>query len=286
MITLLCFFLMGMLVSFSEIAIQGAEIGLSLWYQNVLPTLLPFMLITGILTRKSPPRKNALIYTIIMGIFCGYPLGAKICSDFVCMERMNEKKANRLLALCNNFSPMFISGYISHIILKDKYSTLFIFFTIYLPYVVLYVFEEIINKYFINLKFKNKSSKDKKTKNSDNDKDLIITAITQITCICVYIMLCSVVIEFIMIPDFIPQNIKELLAGITETTRGTNIISSSICYYPKIKEALIIALCSFGGISSILQTKMVIAPSGLSIIKYILRKVLCSACTYVIVLFI
>ena len=72
----------------------GASKGLLLWFQTVLPTLLPFMILSGLLIstnsivyldrifgpffrRLFRTSENAS-FAIIAGFLCGYPMGAKV----------------------------------------------------------------------------------------------------------------------------------------------------------------------------------------------------------------
>lgn len=74
------------------LAFDGAKSGLLLWFNVVLPTLLPFMLCSSLLvawggvpliTRPFAPLLKLLglsdkgSYALMSGLLCGYPMGAK-----------------------------------------------------------------------------------------------------------------------------------------------------------------------------------------------------------------
>ena len=86
------------LIIFSDSNIKAVKNGLSLWLNNVVPSLLPFFIATELLKFTEIPyilgrKLNKLMkplfnvpgigaYAFIMGIISGYPVGAKIVSDF------------------------------------------------------------------------------------------------------------------------------------------------------------------------------------------------------------
>ena len=91
-ILLICF-----LIFCPSEATDAARDGMNLWLNVMIPTLLPFLILTGILIRAdkiqtllSPFEKiwNRLLgltpsgaYAFVLGMLCGYPMGAKITSD-------------------------------------------------------------------------------------------------------------------------------------------------------------------------------------------------------------
>ncbi len=268
----------------NDIVSSGATYGLMLWYQNVLPLLLPFILISSIIEEKiknmdTTSNKKAICATVFLGLLCGYPIGAKTTANFVKNHIYSKKTGNMLLPLCNNISPMFLSGYIVHTILKDNISFCNVIFLIFSPYIFYLILMLIINHFCSSaatIRTKNTQKKAIHTSNTD----LVENAITQITYVGFYIMLCSIAIELVLSMDFISNSYKDIIAGILEITRGSNNLATSSTFSDNIKTALIIAITSFGGISSILQTGKVIQKSGLSLLYYVVIKLICSIASF------
>ena len=50
-----------LLITHNQIVLSGASYGLMLWYQNVVPLLLPFMLISGTIEKQIIKGKNNII---------------------------------------------------------------------------------------------------------------------------------------------------------------------------------------------------------------------------------
>ena len=185
---------------------------------------------------------------------------------------------------------MFIAGYIVHTLLNDQITFPCAILAIYIPYIIFVVVALLTYRTVQDGHTEyhnNKSGKSHKyTKHSSenisstNEPDIIMDSVTQITYVGIYIMLCSIIIEFIKYIPGLPLDKLALLSGITEITNGTHIVSTCNAFSGQIKTALVIAFTSFGGISAILQTKKVISHSGLSIISYIIIKTICAVGTF------
>ena len=125
---LVLLFLIAMLV-FSEAAFRGASSGLLLWFHNVLPTLLPFIIVSNLIIRLNISKQISKLfypvlgklfrissegcYPIVIGFLSGLPMGAKTSADLVLDHRISRSEGQFLFTMCNNASPMFIIGYIA-----------------------------------------------------------------------------------------------------------------------------------------------------------------------------
>lgn len=293
---ILCFCVLILFVLDNGTVIRGASGGLMLWYNNVLPVLLPFMLISGIITNQIKNRSfrtqdnsaggTALLgvgTTLLLGIFCGYPLGAKTAADFVKEGIYSPRIGNILIPICNNSSPMFIAGYIVHIILKDTVSFPFVLLVLYTPYLIFFLLSSAIMyrkskavPHRTEQKFQAGITLSSTENPGVTHQDYMQNAVIQITYVGIYIMLCSIIIEYIAQLSFLTPMQAAILSGITEITSGTHLLGLYTGLDMHIKTALILAVTSFGGISAILQTNKVINGSGLSIIFYICVKTVCA----------
>jgi len=99
-----------------------------LWFNNVLPALLPFVVIVNMMTSLGVVRKisffiNPFMKTVfklpgaggfafITGLISGYPMGAKAVGDLWQSRDITTKEAQQLLTFCNNAGPLFIVGVI------------------------------------------------------------------------------------------------------------------------------------------------------------------------------
>ena len=90
--------------------------GLVLWYNNLVPLLLPFLLISGfflsMIDWEHPNRAGCLILLFLCGLFCGYPVGAIAIGRLYKNQVISKDFAHAIMPLCNNISPMFLMGYV------------------------------------------------------------------------------------------------------------------------------------------------------------------------------
>lgn len=302
------------LIGENQVVVTGARAGLMLWFHDVLPLLLPFMLLSNLFVLKIRTKKTGAAYAIpvlfLLGLLCGYPLGAKMASDFTKEGYIKSSTATILLPLCNNISPMFLSGYIGHTVLQDRFPFWFLLVVLYVPYVLVtciafLVFHAIrkhkhtrtypntnINSYTLskeaavthhsssqtvhNTGYHQKDISPQSTSTQTND--LLLQSVIQITYVGLYIMICSILFALVCAIPNLPSDASTVLCGILEITQGSTVLAVST-FSPAIKTALILACTSFGGISAFLQTLQVTKQSGLSMIYYFVVKCICGCMT-------
>lgn len=123
--TCICIFI-AFLILFSSDNLLAAKDGLLLWAFSVVPSLLPFFIATELLAYTpivsvlgrllnrfmrpifNVPGEGA--FALIMGIISGYPVGAKIVSNFKKQGICTSEECERLLSFTNNSGPLFIIG--------------------------------------------------------------------------------------------------------------------------------------------------------------------------------
>lgn len=124
---LLTIFFFFLILLFPKTCVTGAGKGLVLWFHTVLPTLLPFLILTNLLletgaihllSKLTKPLFCRLFHVseygsivILSGFLCGYPLGSKFTADLLRRQKISYREASYLLSFCNNTSPMFIISF-------------------------------------------------------------------------------------------------------------------------------------------------------------------------------
>ncbi len=127
-LTLLFFILTGLLLTYPVESLTFSLTGLQLWFNQMIPALLPFMILSGIMIRLnlsesfagivSPILKPVLhihsngIYAIIVGFLCGFPMGARVIADLYSEHKLNRSEASYLLAFCNNIGPVYFLSFV------------------------------------------------------------------------------------------------------------------------------------------------------------------------------
>lgn len=289
MLILITLFLIQLrLIWDNELVQIGAKRGLMLWYEQLLPILLPFLLISSLFTlqvthyttknNKTKSQSFCIGTTLLLGILCGCPIGAKTTASFYRNGQITKRNALLFLPLCNNISPMFLAGYITTTILKKSIHFLTAFSLIYLPYLIYLILAFCITS--IVPIHTPAASVIKYNSKSNASDDLILNSILQITYIGFYVMICSIVIEFVITYAPFRAFINYIISCLTEITIGTSLLHSCTDICLKTKTAYILAFTSFGGLSALLQTYKMLQQTKLSIVYYILIKIICAISTF------
>ena len=111
---------------FPDKVISGAASGAALCINAVIPSLLPFMLVSSCLIKSGFSRPLGSILSkiispftglgssgcvcLLTGLIGGYGAGARAVFDSFAEGRISKAEAERLLAFCNNAGPLFVIG--------------------------------------------------------------------------------------------------------------------------------------------------------------------------------
>ncbi len=110
-------------------AFEASLFGLRLWFDAVLPALLPFFVLSEVLAAYGVIHFVAVLleplmrpifnipgaggFAFAMGLVSGYPLGAIITAR-LCRERLiNAVEGERLVSLANTADPLFMAGVVA-----------------------------------------------------------------------------------------------------------------------------------------------------------------------------
>ena len=251
------------------LTVSAAANGLMLWYQNILPALLPFAILSNILISSGafyhisgilypviriliPCSRNAC-FPLLAGFLFGFPMGSRICAQMLEENQLSKEEATILFAICNNISPMFIASYIVHDTLRQDSLLLPTFGILYLPPLILcriLIDAGIMNGFEILCKLGG------------------------------YIMLFSILLE--QITFYVPQKLLQLPLCIPlEVTNGIRQISEET-FSPQLGYALILSLTAFGGLCGFAQTYSMVASQKLSMKYYLLVRISLAFCAFLL----
>lgn len=291
-ITLFCICLLLFLLVHPEEALLSAKDGMSLWLNVMIPTLLPFLILTGILLKTgnipqlleplAPFWKHffgispAGAYVLILGFLCGYPMGAKLAHDLYINHQISQREGEYLLTFSCNASPAFIFSYLFQNILEGKippHSLLLILLSA--DFVCMLFFRFLV--YHGNTVSSVKPEYRKKETYQQDSTGVILdvsimSGFETITRLGGYILIFSLLFTgFYHYWPFCSQN-KILLTSPIELTTGLHQIAQSAFSW-KIKYITSMTLTAFGGFCVMFQTKSVLEEK-LSILPYIFAKCL------------
>lgn len=259
----------------TKTAITGAKEGLTLCITTVIPSLLPFFVLTILVTSTLVGIKTAALKPLerickmsegtgilmLTGLIGGYPTGAQCVADTYRRGAISRDNAIRLLSFCSNAGPSYIFG-----ILAVHFSSPAA------PWLLWGI--HILSCIIVAMALPGDFGTEEVTLSTQNVS--FISAVERagknIAKVCVWIILFRVVIAFLerWILWYADPNTSVLFCGILELTIGGTELG---CIST---EGLRFIVCSimlgFGGICVVLQTGSVIG--DLPVTAYIKGKIM------------
>lgn len=319
------FFLLFVLLFFQGKTYKLQNLGLLLFANSVVPALLPFFIATEILSHTNVVLRIGELfnrymrpifnvpgigaYALVMGIISGYPVGAKIVTNFRNNGLCTKAEAERLLAFTNNSGPLFIIGTVGITMFGNTEIGILLFIT-HLISSLLVGFLFRFWKY--NDKEKIRTSKNTTSSNANITfsnlgevlSDSILNAVHTIVIIGGFVVLFSVIISIlnncgffniiaVLLAPFFknlnlsPSFISPIISGIIELTNGLSSVCSISNKAISVNIIVSAFLLGFGGFSVLLQVLSITSKSDISIKAYFIGKLLQGtiACilTYVVI---
>lgn len=285
---------------FPKESFQASCDGVSLWSGTVLPSLLPFIILSNLLIQsnllehavtKLHPICRVLLgtspygaYAWILGLLCGFPMGAKLTADLYESGRIDRQEADYLLMISNHASPMFIITFVVLQTFQEEHLLLPTLTILYGSALLSMIFLRIRRSF---LPVSAPAFRKKEVSMTSSPGAILDTSIMNgfeiITRLGGYIILFSIygaLLRKLLLPF---PAVQSAIAGVIEITTGITCIRSSIV--PVNLQFLLILCCiSFGGLSTLAQTNCVIQETGLSIRTYLKGKLLNTAVTALLAL--
>ena len=284
----------ALMLIFPTLTKSGAYTGLVLWLYTIIPTLLPYMIISGIIcyfnafviianllypiTKIIFGISKPANYCLIVGFLCGYPIGSKVIADMSNDNQISLNEANYLLCFCNNISPSFIINYVTSSILCNCYkidnaTSKSIILILFIAPMIASLIYRILHKQ-LNFSSSYKSNIVTASLNNYNFMDrCILNSFENIFKIGGYIIIFTIISTWIQSISIINPNLSFFISSICEITSGLNGLKYTD-FQRNIGILNVLFLCSFGGICSIAQTLSMISGTSLDIKKYITFKVI------------
>lgn len=283
--TLLFFAVMTVCMLFySSQASKLALEGLNLWFTKMIPALLPFMILSGVLIGTglsdsfaalfSPVLKrlfqlsDSSLYCIMIGFLCGFPMGARVCAQSMERGKISRQEATLLLAFCNNIGPIYFTGYVlglfpvknTGIVLFGMYGIpflygLFLRYTLYRSIPAVYgpkcrPAEQLTIKMLLA-----------------QLHESILSGLDAITVLGGYMIFCNLLN---LLPQLVFRNdphLISLIGPLFEITGGLSRLAGA-------DKVWAYTILPFGGLSCIAQTYSCIRNTNLSLAEYVFHKII------------
>lgn len=292
--------LFGCILSHSEISLYYALSGLNLWYNKMIPALLPFMILSSIMIRMKLTEKFAAFsypiihpifkvsknacYAIVLGFLCGFPMGAKVIGELYENKLISKHEGEFLLAFCNNIGPVYFCSFVIPLLQRE----------LLLPYLIgMYGIPLLYGWILRHTAYKDLTSKTSIPWNADKyiqkHSELVVCNTSNVLDECknngnllehidgaIHSSLQSILnlggymILFNMmnlLPHVLLGKPILILAPVLEITSGLSLLQDSMPLFS-------LMILHFGGFSCIAQTYSCIKNTPLSIKKYILHKII------------
>lgn len=265
------FLSIGILILDSKTALSGAQEGITLCLQTVIPSLFPFFVLSAIINRCSwgnsrgilrhigrlfhlPAGSEALLVPAFLG---GYPVGAQAVGTAYRNGQLKPEEAQRLLAFCNNPGPAFLFGMVGSLF-PGKASP-------WLLWGILLLSSIAVAKLIPAVQ----SEVSQPISPTYGDR-ILISAIKAMTLVCAWVVLLRVVITFCSrwFLWILPVPVAVLFMGLLELSNGCIALAS--VGQASLQFVMCACMLAFGGVCVTMQTVSV--TEGLSKKQYFLGK--------------
>lgn len=261
--------------------------GLNLWFQNMIPTLFPFMVLSGIMIRMNLTGsfikllKPALfpvfrvsddcLYAIFIGFLCGFPMGANVSAQLYQRRKITREEAEFLLSFCNNIGPVY---FVSFVIPSIRASVI-------LPLLVgMYGLPLLYGIVLRQTRYRDLTPGKSWPEASGASvsflqalDESVMASLHGITKLGGYMIFFNLlgILPFLFVKD---QLTNAVISGLLEITGGIRLLAD---------QAPLISLCllPFGGMSCMAQTYSMIRETDLSIKNYMYHKLALTAVSFV-----
>ena len=288
LLLLFCLFLIGCILTHSSLSLSYASMGLELWFTKMIPTLLPFMILSGIMVRMQLTEKLAMLiypvvgpifrvrknvcYCMMMGFLCGFPMGARVVSELYVRQMITKREAEFLLSFCNNIGPVYFCSFVLPLLERKLiFPYLFGMYGIPLLYGLILRFTVFRDLEMSPLKIhygtglccceeKQGNTMERLLKETN---EAVFASLQSMLILGGYMILFNLLN---LVPHIILGHQVFLTAPLLEITGGLIQLKDTLPLYSLLT-------LSFGGLSCIAQTYSCISGTDLSICNYILHKV-------------
>lgn len=311
--------IVALIVAKPALCIGSIYSGLSVWAKCVLPSLLPFMFFTKLLTNLNfisaitakSHRLNKILfkapkisgYIFLMSMISGYPVGAKMISEYHQKGLISTKQANKLSTFCSTSGPLFIIGTVG----TALFGSAKLGYIIFVSHILGSILNGILyrkcfvdkNNYFENWNNQNIDNTKKENMLAESMKDTILSVLVVGGWIAISFLVIDLFLNlnffwpiiFMLSKIFVSINtetIKAFLCGILEVSKG--VLELSTISISKIALCSIASfLIGFGGISIFMQAHTFLKDAKVNAKFYLLSKlthgIFSAVLTFVLCLF-
>lgn len=271
----------------ADAVIQYSREAIDLCCDIIIPSLFPFFIVSGLLiysgftsiiAKAAEPVMRPLFNVapagacaFVMGIISGFPIGAVTAAQLYKSGNLSKSEAERLLSFCNNAGPLFVIGTVGVAV----YGKLLYGVMLYLIHIAASIIVGIIFRFYHTNKHNSPPTIVNPAIYSPSEafSSAMRASIENILTVCFSIIFFSSVSRAII--EIYPLNsgFEAVITGLCEFSTGT--LKISLLDVPFAEKLLLTSfIVGFSGFCVHLQVIASTAQSGLSMMPYILGKLL------------
>ncbi|MCM1134199.1 MAG: hypothetical protein NC400_01365 [Clostridium sp.] len=300
--TILAFGLTVIILAFPADCLSFALKGLNLWFERMIPTLFPFMVLSGIIIRMNLTDsfikllypllgrlfkvRASCVYGMAVGFLCGFPMGAHVAAQLYEQGQISKSEAAFLLSFCNNIGPVYFLSFVLPTLGLPR-AAVFLFGMYGLPFFYGLILRYTVFRTAIDTGLQKEFPPKAPLPLLAAMDESILNALLGIARLGGYmiffnlLMILPTLAAGIFSMDIfknLPINSAQsaLFVGgigcLMEITGGISVIGNSA-------PLLVLCVLPFGGASCIAQTYSMIKDTGLSITEYVMHKMILTAAT-------
>ncbi len=278
------------LITCPKNVIESVTFSISIWKENLFPTLFPFFVVSHLLMQygfielmgtilQKPMNKYFKLpgccgFVLASSLFSGFPSGAKYTKDLVEQNKITKQEAARLLTFTHYSNPLFILGMIGTTLLANQKIAIFILISHIMSGIITGIFFNRKEPYLIEKKQANFSFSMNNTPKTfgehltDSIIDSLNTMFLLLGIVTIFLIFSSLIQEY---TNF-PATIQTIISGLLEMTQGVKLastINESIFF----KTILITGIISFGGLSVHMQVLGIISSQKIKYKPFFLARI-------------
>lgn len=279
------------MIGWSSEVIESVSFSISIWKDNLFPTLFPFFVVSNLLMQygfvdiignilEYPMQKFFHLpkdcgFVLAASLFSGFPSGAKYTKDLVAENRITKEEGARLLTFTHYSNPLFILGMIGNILLHNSPASYLILIAhISSGLLVGYLWNHFACSSAIRMdkkekrkiNFPSKSFGELLTSSIFDSLNTMFLLLGIVTIFLIINSLCNQIFNF-------PPIFKAFFSGMLEMTQGVKLVSS-LAIPEIIKIMMITAIISFGGFSVHMQVIGIISEYKIKYKSFLLARII------------
>lgn len=298
-LSIFVFYVIINMIFFPALYIKQAFNGISAWAFNVLPSVLPFMFFTKVLTSLGSlngisrifKRPCQLFYktnqvsslVFLTSVISGYPVGAKMTADLYNQGIITRSDAFKMSSFCSTSGPMFIIGAVGIGMLGNSTYGYIIF--------ICHAAGALLNGLLyrkIKVEELNHKTSLSQQKNLDISSMVLDSALSIISVGTIIAIFFVIITSLSPIFNLFPPQIASIFEGMIEITKGC--IDIATCFGDKWSILAATFVISFGGLSTMFQSMSMLTsikiPFYLIFLQKLTHAIISSALAFVFVLLI